>query len=102
MTPEEQEIVNGLEILVKHAIKLDLIDLVKDPKEKEAILSLESNFKKVVDRVTKGYETGIALRAYLLFVANRENYTNEEKLLIREKLVEDMYKEVGVFKKGNT
>ena len=95
---EDQRIINTLQRTVKYAMRLDLIEFVKDPQEKKAILSLEADFKRFVNKITKSYEPGIALRSYLLFVANRENYTSEEKFQIRKRLSEDMFKEVATWK----
>lgn len=82
-----------LQRLFKHAIKLYNIDLIKDPKERQAILFLEKDFQRYVNRTIKNPE-GNALKTFLVFVANRHSYSPEERKRIGESLVKDLDKEL--------
>ena len=84
-----------------YAKKLDFIDTNKNEGEREALLKLEPDFQRAVSKL-QDYEGSGAILTYLVFVANKKEYTLEEQIEIRKSLLKDLDKEIEDFTNGNT
>lgn len=99
MTSKDLQLINKLQVIFKYAIKLNNIHLIKNPKEKQDILNWEQIFQSFVEKNITNPQ-GNALKTFLVFVANRNSYSPEEKFRIGKSLIEDLDKEITQF--GNS
>jgi hypothetical protein len=80
---------DNLKNILKYATKLHVIDSIKNEDERNDLLKLEPIFKKTVGLITDHYEKDSMIE-FLIFVANREVYTLEERVKIGQKFINEL------------
>lgn len=85
--------------LLGYARRLEAVDTIQDPKEKETVLLCRKGFQKIVEERYSGEKDKDSLTSYLIFVANLEYYTIEERIQMNRELQKEMTEEITAYQK---